>query len=72
MNEEENGRHVVRLVYRDGGAKKPISWCGKELNSFDWVFVDVQHLVNSVGGSIAPCKCCIKEIQDHLNQELDD
>jgi hypothetical protein len=64
-------KHTLKLEYNDGEKlPKPISWCGKEMNSFDWCFQDAQHLALSSQGSIVPCKNCIRAIIKELQKEL--
>ena len=63
-------RHVIKYEYK-GGVKlrSPASWCGMELFS-DFAFQDAQHVALAAGGSIQPCKKCIKAIIKALESEL--
>ena len=65
-------KHVVKFEYDDG--KKLHSyelkmWCGR-VGSNEFHFLDAQHVALSVGGSIQPCKNCIKAIIKELSKEL--
>lgn len=65
-------KHVVKFEYEDG--KKLHSyelkmWCGR-VGSNEFHFLDAQHVALSVGGSIQPCKNCIKAIIKELSKEL--
>jgi hypothetical protein len=64
-------RHVIKFEY-DNGVKldRPILWCKKDYNPHQFVFNDAQHVALSVGGSIQPCKNCIKAIIKELSKEL--
>jgi len=63
--------HVIKYEYEDGEKlKKPILWCGKEGKSMTFYFIDAQHVALAVGGSIQPCKNCIKAIIKELQKEL--
>lgn len=64
-------RHVIKLEYEDGKKlQSPIVWCGREVGFSAWLFQDAQHVALSVGGSVAPCKNCIKAIISELSKEL--
>lgn len=64
-------RHVIKYEYDEGARlKHPISWCGKELKGYDFKFSDAQHVALAAGGSIQPCKNCIKAIIRNLEKEL--
>ncbi len=56
-------RHVMNDKLR-------VTYCGAKVTSFDWYFVDASHVIHSVGGSIPPCKKCIKAIIKELKKEL--
>ena len=45
-------------------------WCGRVGDNNEWCFHDAQHLALSAGGSIQPCKNCVKAIIKELNKEL--
>ncbi|MFT6988174.1 MAG: hypothetical protein ACJASL_000134 [Paraglaciecola sp.] len=64
-------RHVIKFEY-DNGVKldRPTLWCKKDYNPHQFVFNDAQHVALSVGGSIQPCKNCIKAIIKELSKEL--
>jgi hypothetical protein len=51
--------------------KTPETWCGHVPKQFDWMFEDAQHVALAVGGSIQPCKNCIKSIIRQLSKELE-
>jgi hypothetical protein len=58
-----NDRHVIKFEYDNGERLiNPIAWCGHKINEF--YFNDAQHLALNCdkGGSIKPCKKCIKKI----------
>lgn len=64
-------RHVIKYEYDEGSKLKfPISWCGKELKSREFKFLDAQHVALAAGGSVQPCKNCIKAIIKNLEKEL--
>lgn len=66
-------RHVIKFEYRDGvKLELPEYWCGRESNGFDWAFTDAQHVALASGGSIQPCKNCVKAIIKALEVELND
>ncbi len=61
-------RHVIKYEYKDGVKLiVPELWCGKEERAY---FKDAQHVALAAGGSIAPCKNCIKAIIKQLSKEL--
>lgn len=63
--------HVIKFTHDDGYELLfPILWCGREINYNVFQFQDAQHVALSVGGSIAPCKNCIKAIIKTLSKEL--
>jgi hypothetical protein len=63
-------RHVIKYEYNDGvKLKNPEAWCGKLLNN-DFAFQDAQHVALAAGGSVQPCKKCIKQIIKALESEL--
>lgn len=65
-------RHVIKYEYKDG--KKlptPEVWCGQKVAMGDeWMFMNAQHVALASGGSVAPCKKCIKAIIAQLEKEL--
>ena len=64
-------RHIIKFEYDDGiKLENPILWCGKASSDFGWMFQDAQHVALAVGGSIQPCKNCIKAIIKQLEKEL--
>lgn len=65
------GRHVIKFTH-DEGVKmdKHELWCGADYYCFDFHFIDAQHVALAAGGSIQPCKECIKEIIKVLESEL--
>jgi hypothetical protein len=63
-------RHVIKYEYNDGvKMPHPMSWCGRALVN-EFAFQDAQHVALAAGGSIQPCKKCIKKIIKALEQEL--
>lgn len=63
-------RHVIKYEYDDGvKLKAPESWCGIYIKD-GWKFNGAQHVALSAGGSIQPCKRCIKAIIKNLEMEL--
>jgi len=64
-------KHTIKLTHIDSQKlNKDVYWCGRFRKSFDWCFSDAQHLTLSVGGSVQPCKSCIKSIIKELEKEL--
>lgn len=64
-------RHVMKYEYSDGvKLGRPIMWCGREQDNFDFYFTGAQHVALNAGGTIAPCKNCIKAIIKQLQEEL--
>ncbi len=64
-------KHVIKYEYEDGEKlKTPILWCGSEAKSSERYFQDAQHVALAVGGSIEPCKKCIRAIIKELSKEL--
>lgn len=64
-------RHTIRVTHHDGKKLlKPIYWCGRQ-GMGEFSFLNAQHLALSVGGSIQPCKACVKAIIKELQKELD-
>jgi hypothetical protein len=63
-------KHIIKYTHDDGKELlKPTLWCGRE-NKLGWLFQDAQHAALAVGGSVAPCKNCIKAIVKELSKEL--
>ena len=64
-------RCVIKYEY-EGGLKLPLPelWCGRKSTGYDFAFKDAQHVALSAGGSIAPCKSCVKAIIKELEKEL--
>ena len=63
--------HTIKHTHEDGNKlESPIYWCGKKSNPYQWCFLDTHHLALSVGGSVAPCKNCVKAIIKTLNIEV--
>ncbi len=50
---------------------KSKSWCGRDLDFYEWAFEDAQHLALVGGGSVETCKDCVKSIINELSKELD-
>ena len=65
-------KHVIKYTHEDGvELVLPTLWCGrKSLGKGVWHFQDAQHVALAVGGSVQPCKGCIKAIIKQLNEEL--
>ena len=64
-------KHVIKFTYDDGKKlSKPILWCGRESMGYEFEFQDAQHVALAVGGSIQPCKNCVKAIIKELEKEL--
>lgn len=62
-------RHVIKYEYDDGKKlQRPTAWCGAD--GVGWMFQDAQHVALSAGGTIQPCKRCIKAIIKELEKEL--
>ena len=66
------GKHVIKYTHDDGiKLLIPQTWCKAGLKSNnEWLFQDAQHVALAVGGSVAPCKNCIKAIIKQLSEEL--
>ena len=63
-------RHVIKYEYKDGEKLvEHVTWCGRA-SSDKRVFQDAQHVALAVGGSVQPCKNCIKAIIKQLSEEL--
>jgi hypothetical protein len=61
--------HVIKFEYDDGKKlQRPVTWCGSD--EFGWMFQDAQHVALSVGGSVQPCKKCVRAIINELQKEL--
>ena len=64
-------RHVTKYEYSNGEKLDiPISWCGHEIQRHEWHFTDAQHVALAAGGSVQPCRLCVKAIIDALCVEL--
>ena len=64
-------KHVIKFDFDEGERlPEPVLWCGAKSSKGQWYFEDAQHIALSVGGSIAPCKECIKAIISELNKEI--
>lgn len=64
-------KHVVKYDHEDGKKlERPIAWCGISISPSVWHFTDTHHVALSAGGSIQPCKNCIKAIIKELEKEL--
>lgn len=64
-------KHIIKLEHSDGvKLPKPILWCNRPSDKVSWYFQDAQHVALAVGGSIQPCKSCIKAIIKQLEIEL--
>ena len=49
------------------------AWCGAEIRSFDWHYVDAGHAVNTVarGDRLSPCPACAQAIIDCLRPAVE-
>lgn len=64
-------RHVIKYSHSNGRELAvPILWCGTKGKQMEWYFLDAQHAILSVEGSIAPCKKCLKAIRKQLEKGL--
>ena len=65
-------KHTIKFTHDDGKERRQsLYWCGRESQTKDeWAFQNAGHLALSVGGSVQPCKRCIKEIIKELEKEL--
>lgn len=64
-------RHTAKETHDNGvELEKPIYWCDRVPQFPEWHFTGADHLAASVGGSIQPCKKCIKAIIKELKKEL--
>lgn len=64
--------HITKEDHKDGEKLKlPLFWCGKESSGMEWHFVDTHHAALAVGGSVQPCKSCIRAIIREFNKELE-
>jgi hypothetical protein len=64
-------RHTIKNTHLDGNKlDAPEYWCGRTAGGFAFHFMDTHHLALAIGGSIAPCKSCIKAIIKELSKEL--
>ncbi len=62
--------HVIKYDHKDGvRLARPSTWCGRQTHS-SFAFLDAQHVALAVGGSIQPCKNCVKAIIKELEKEL--
>ena len=63
-------RHVIKHEYKDGEKlSAPTLWCGRKADG-SWCFTGASHVSLAVGGSVQPCKDCIKAIIKELEKEL--
>jgi hypothetical protein len=64
-------RHVIKYEYIDGvKISNPYLWCNAAPKYNEFYFKDAQHVALAVGGSVQPCKNCIKAIIKQLSKEL--
>ena len=62
-------RHVIKHTHDDGKElTTPITWCGAK--GVGWLFNNTHHVALSVGGSVQPCRSCIRAIITELQKEL--
>lgn len=50
-----------------------LSWCGRTLHSYEWYFLDANHVANTgIDGmsGIAACETCISKIKKALDNTL--
>ena len=61
--------HVIKYDHIEGvKLKKPVVWCLSE-HDHGWLFKNAQHVALAVGGSVSPCKACVKAIIKQLEKE---
>ena len=64
-------RHITKDTHEDGKELHiKRAWCGQDIRDYDWAFVDTHHAALAVGGSIQPCKRCVKAIIKQFENEL--
>ena len=65
-------RHVIKYEHGDNGEELANAelWCGRRSTGVRFEFQDAQHVALAVGGSIQPCKSCVKAIIKELSKEL--
>ncbi len=64
-------KHVINQTHDDGvKLATPSLWCGRKHDNVSWAFLDAAHVASAVGGSVQPCKSCIKAIIKELAKEL--
>ena len=64
-------RHTIKYTHKNGvELDEPEAWCGRSIEAMEWHFKDAQYLAWSAGGSIQPCRNCVKAIIKELEREL--
>lgn len=58
----------VKCIRHTHDYHKDKSWCGKELSSFDWSFMSIDHAAYAVqqGGRQVPCPECTDAVISQL------
>lgn len=70
-NSNHMTKHVIKFDYEDGERlRNPKLWCGRKSNNYEWYFENAQHVALYAGGSVPPCKNCIKAIIKQLEIEI--
>lgn len=59
--------HIIKYDYKDGvklSKRDTETWCGAQLETFDWTFMDAQHALLSIeqGSLVEPCDKCLAAI----------
>ncbi len=64
--------HITKHTHEDGKElEKLMFWCGRESNGCEWHFLDTHHAALAVGGSVQPCKSCVRAIVREFMKELE-
>lgn len=59
--------HIIKYDHKDDvklSKRETETWCGSQLETFDWYFVDAHHALLAVdkNSSVSPCKKCLAAI----------
>ena len=67
-NVEPSTPEYVKCIKHTHLEKKNLSWCGKQLYKFDWVFQDIDHATYAImdGSRLVPCPDCLNVITSVL------
>jgi len=65
---EEWEQHVWDEFHHENGRR--LTWCGKELNTYEFHFIGANHAALSVrsGNRVLPCPECAQAIIDELSK----